>query len=124
MDKFKNYDDPAYYGPGVWYAIHKIAHTYNDKRAAKYIRNLIETFPCIKCRNHAIEYLKLNPIEKSIGKMLNKNGKQLPLGLFVWTWIFHNSVNLRIGKPQMKLSDAIETMEPNEMCSEMCDATK
>lgn len=118
----KTFDDPKYSGPGVWFVIHKQSYLHNGKETAKLIRNIIEEFPCIKCRKHGMEYLKANPIEKSINREITHNGETRKLGLFLWTVLFHNSVNQRLNKPQMSFSAALETIEM-EMCSEMCDAS-
>lgn len=45
-------------------------------------------FPCEKCKPHFQSYLKNNPPENASS-------------LFVYTWKFHNDVNVRLNKPTM-----------------------
>lgn len=122
LKDYKNYDDPVYYGPGVWLEIHTFA-LENDSKAASTILSMIKKFPCEKCRKHAMEYISKHPIEESVGKILEHEGVKRSIGLFVWTWIFHNNVNVRLGKPAMRLTDALMTVDIAS-CSEKCELSK
>jgi hypothetical protein len=86
-------------GNGYWICIHCIAFYARTKEeqiaAANTIKLLCRKFPCETCRNHAKKYLKEHPIEKYIN-VKTKSGEKL--GLFTWTWKFHNAVNHRLGK--------------------------
>jgi len=102
-------DTSKYYGPGLWTAFHCIAfysRTKEDQLSAVYaIKLMCRKFPCGTCRNHAKEYLKEHPIEKYIG-VKTKDGEKL--GLFIWTWKFHNAVNHRLDKPIISYEMAYE----------------
>src|SRR5438067_1119365 len=62
--------DPKKFGPGVWFSIHLSAVNATEDDDIKYfikqIKLLIQKLPCNDCSNHAIEYMKNNPIEQFI----------------------------------------------------------
>lgn len=86
-------------GSGYWSCIHTLAfyaRTKEEQLAAVYaIKMLCNKFPCENCRNHAKKYLEKHPIEKYIG-IKTKSGERL--GLFTYTWKFHNAVNHKLDK--------------------------
>jgi hypothetical protein len=94
--------NPVYIGPGIWYSIHILcanAKTQKEKEAViKQIRIIQDNFPCQECKIHFETYLKNHPPEDSI-----KGG---PESLFLWSVNFHNSVNFRLGKPQLSYEEA------------------
>ena len=118
------HSNPQYIGPGTWNAIHTLA--FNAKNATKQqqciknIKMLCKQFPCEKCREHALDYIKTHPMGHS---------KEKELGLFIWTWKFHNTVNFRIGKPNMSwdmayhLYDSLKQSD-NQECSEECSVSE
>ena len=91
--------DPDVFGPGTWFTIHTLA--YNATTPLKmdsFIENiklLAEKLPCKDCREHTLKYIKKNPLGdyKDIVDKFNRN-----IGMFKWTWLFHNDVNSRLGK--------------------------
>ena len=95
-----NFSNPAIIGPGVWYSIHlkaKHATTFEKKQEfVEYMEQLSREFPCMECRNHIKEYLDNNPFDIFF-QMINK--QQQDIGMFKWSWLFHNAVNTRLGKP-------------------------
>jgi Erv1 / Alr family len=131
--EYKGFEDPSYYGPGIWLLIHQLAYEANtvdlQKEAAEKIKNIITNFRCKICREHGKEYLALFEIKDSIGKYMKRHGKNQMLGLFVWTWMFHNHVNGRIGKKQMRLDDALKPFEIDQneglgYCTATCGSSK
>lgn len=106
-DKSKVLSNPKYVGPGTWHVIHALAYaakTKNEQQQfVKTMHTICETFPCENCKEHCKEYIKNNPMNKLIDVEFDTGEK---LGLFMWTWKFHNAVNQRIGKNTMSWSDA------------------
>lgn len=99
---------PKYIGPGVWYVLHSLAldsdreHDFNFFK--KVFLKIIHTFGCEVCKQHALKYIKTNPPSK-IGP------KYLPSE---YINKFHNTVNVRLGKP-------IYTLEKSrELFKEVC----
>lgn len=103
----KNNTNPKYIGPGTWNVIHTLAYnakTKEDKECFIKQMNLIcKQFPCETCRGHCKQYIKENPMEDYLNVVTE--GKKL--GLFTWTWKFHNAVNFRIGKPNLSWEMAL-----------------
>ena len=83
---------------GIWYTIHMLsAKAITPERKAvfrEYMKFLSEdNLPCSNCSYHLREYLMQNPLEKE-------------LNYFVWSWRFHNTVNQRLGKPEVDFETA------------------
>ena len=95
--------DPKYVGPGIWFSIHMLAANASipkEKEAVvKQIRIIQANFPCQECKGHFGKYLISHPPEETIN---DSN----PDSLFLWTVNFHNSVNYRLGKPQITYEEA------------------
>ena len=91
--------DPKKCGPGIWYTTHVYARdavTEEKKHIfLNHINMLRKDFPCEKCRGHINEYVEANPIEH-YWNVTDNDGNAI--GLFQWSWIFHNAVNERINK--------------------------
>jgi len=116
---FKDINDPIYAGPGAWYIIH--SQSIGDpKTYLELIRQLSIKFFCDNCLIHMREYLKLNPPENFQNILVERNGKQEKLGLFLWAWQFHNDVNKRLGKPLMSWETACDLYLKSDSCSETC----
>jgi len=119
---YKDSTDPKYIGPGVWNTIHKqayLARTPNQqKQFIVFMKDTCYWFPCKVCRGHCTEYIKNNPLENYLGSTVDGQ----PLGLFVWAWKFHNTVNARLKKPIMSWDTAITLYsESNDkVCSLSC----
>lgn len=90
---------PTSFGPGGWSIIHILAKwAKTSERIETFIMIIdviISTLFCIQCREHAITYLKNNPPSKY---SLIKNIEGRLIGMFLWSWEFHNIVNSRLGK--------------------------
>ena len=108
--------DPNYVGPGSWFALHMLSSKaipqFKDA-LVYYIKQFIDNFKCLRCREHAKKYMEVNPIENYL------NQKD---GLFKWTWEFHNTVNKRLGKPLVGWDEAYHMYHNPEagVCSADC----
>ncbi len=88
--------------------------------------NFSETFPCLTCREHIKEYLANNSMEAFWGPIYHEVSGE-DIGLFKWTWIFHNVVNARLAhwghaKKQMDFDTAYDLYyhSDNTTCSLDC----
>lgn len=85
------------WGNGRWQSIHVTAAwvdtTDKFKTWCSWIKNQVKNLPCPDCVKHAEEYVKANPPESAEDA-------------FIWSWRFHNTVNSRLGKPQMEYATA------------------
>lgn len=132
MSYYKDITNPKYVGPGVWYVIHSVAYYANtladQKNAIKTITFICDHFPCPKCRKHAQEYIKENPMENYLMKQVKDVKETKELSLFIWTWKFHNAVNYtRLGKHVMSFEVAKLLYAPvkeQKLCSKDCSGDK
>lgn len=121
-----NITDPKVVGPGIWFNIHRDAYDaqtiIKQRKAIKNIKRECDIFPCPNCRQHCQDYIRDHPIEQYIGVMVN--GK--PLGIFLWTWEFHNAVNARTNKPTVNWTTAcgLYGINNSNTCSKECTATE
>lgn len=112
---FKHIAHPHVFGPGTWWNLHMDglnADNYDDQQT--YIRNVnkkLAALPCLECRNHAMEYLIKNPVNKFSG---------IEEGYFRWSWEFHNTVNKRLGKPELPydLAKSLYSNHFNNYCTD------
>lgn len=72
-----------------WNKIHSYAASIDSysgaERFSKWIWRYAENFNCPKCKKHLLRYLERVPPSL--------------MHPFVWTWMLHNEVNQRLGKP-------------------------
>jgi hypothetical protein len=117
--KKKIVSNPAQIGIGMWISIHLMAknatNIYTKNSFIDYMYMLSQEFPCGKCRTHIQEYLKTHSFDPFMD-MQNENGD---IGMFKWSWIFHNAVNTRLGKPYLDWNTALEMYYP-EPTSQIC----
>ena len=111
--------DPKYIGPGYWTSWHlksmRAAKRNEKAEVSRCIVLDIASFPCLKCRDHAKEYVRKHPL---IDVVNNKK----EISLFEWTVNFHNAVNLKIGKDTYSLEDAMAMWSgDNSFCMDDCD---
>ena len=79
------------WGPPLWRFIHSFALHKSKAETRRMLYGVIQLLPCDECRRHYIKYITEFP----------------PSGdLFEWTVRLHNSVNRRLGKHVMTLTDA------------------
>jgi hypothetical protein len=112
--------DPKVFGPGEWYLIHTVAKqatTEEKKRQFVEFIELVRTsLLCANCAAHMTEYIQNNPIQQ-FWNVRAKDGTEV--GMFKWTWKFHNAVNARLGKPQLDW-DTAYTMFYTNLDSGVC----
>jgi hypothetical protein len=103
-------DNAKYFGPGYWILLHDMsirANTMAEKKhLARILTNLTFTFPCLKCREHMKAYVKSHPLEPVVNSKLFKDDNGVDISFFVYLWRFHNAVNKRLGKAEVKFEDA------------------
>lgn len=122
----KDFTNPEYIGPGVWYTIHMLSFKAQTLKrqfeVAEIIKQLCNSFPCEICKEHCKDYIINNPIENYLTFLVKVDNKFLPLGLFLWTWEFHNSVNKRLNKPLMDWNTAYNLYSNTEslICNNQC----
>lgn len=123
---YQDRTDPKYVGPGTWDVIHRRSFKARTRKTQLefiiLMKDICDGFPCHVCRGHCKEYIKNHPLEEYLEVMIDINGKRLALGLFVWSWKFHNSVNTRLKKPIMSWETAynIYSDKENLVCSKNC----
>jgi hypothetical protein len=102
----KQISNPATFGPGIWYCIHLTAKQAKDEISKKkfkdFMEHVIENLPCSTCQQHATNYYQSNPLKEYWN--IKENGEEI--GLFKWTWNFHNTVNNRLKKPYVSWENA------------------
>ena len=76
--------------PGIWFSIHTLSLNLKLEEFSNFLHNILKNLECIKCRNHALEYLSNNSLN-DYKNQKNKEGEYI--GMFKWTWEFHNSAN-------------------------------
>ncbi len=109
--------DPRIFGPGSWFDIHVYAAeatTPERKRAfMDFMRLLAPKLKCKTCKDHAIVYLRDHPMENYLTE---------EHGLFKWSWIFHNTVNRRLGKPEVDWTSALKLFVESDsgVCVQDC----
>lgn len=110
LSDFRDSTDPKYIGPGTWNVIHRRAFKArnHDQQLAfiEAMKDICYGFPCTICRGHCTEYIQNHPLEEYLDVTVDVNGGRLPLGMFVWSWKFHNAVNARLKKPIMSWDTA------------------
>lgn len=116
--------NPASFGPGIWYCIHRMARDANTEekkqKFKEFIENIIINLPCQTCMDHATEYYKNNSLKDYWH--LKENGKDV--GLFRWAFNFHNTVNSRLKKPIVSWDSAkMLFSEEDGICTSDCGQT-
>lgn len=97
-----DYTDPEHFGPIKWRLIHRMAARVHNEAGkiffVKFMEEIRDTLDCEDCKGHCTKYMQLNPFTP-YWNMTDSRGRHI--GMFKWTWTFHNSVNHRLGKPIM-----------------------
>jgi len=118
--------DPRSWGVGLWFSIHTYAINAKTDESKKsfmdYMKIICTNIKCDNCRKHATEYLETHPI-KDFYNIKNEKGEDI--GMFKWTYLFHNAVNSRLGKPQMDWDTAYSMYSPtSSVCLQGCGEDK
>lgn len=99
MESLQRYTDVSA-NLGRWDLIHNIAANADQagnletkKVYATVVKVAVERHYCEECRGHGTEWLRDNPPESYFNRID---------GCLYHSWMFHNSVNARLGKPQVK----------------------
>ena len=96
----------------------------NDDKQKQFItsmKKLCQKFPCHICAEHCKEYIEKNGMENYIGVTVEISGEKKNIGLFIWSWKFHNAVNFRTKKPLMSW-DTVYNLFSNTKNVHMCSA--
>jgi hypothetical protein len=116
-----------YTGPGTWHIIHTKAFLAKGDELKRhfihFMKNEIQpNLNCAECREHCYSYISSTNMEDYINKK-DKDGNDI--GLFFWTWEFHNAVNKRINKQQISWDDAYDYFNTQniKVCTVGCDET-
>jgi len=125
-------------GPGIWYVIHslsiEIENEYELEIFKQTLMNIFDTLPCPECKKHANEYYKKNPIDRSLLDLhIEGNYKyDFSIGVFRWTWMFHNFVNQQLEKDLLEFDTALslyivhnpnyEFFENENLFEDSCDS--
>jgi len=113
VDQMEFSKSPPYFGPGVWLSGHILAIDSIDDMSIDFfmgwINKMLYRLPCPICVKHATDYLSRHPME-SYRDSVDVNGVRN--GMFIWTWLFHNDVNNRLGKPTVDYEDAYNMYLP------------
>jgi len=106
--KKKTLANPGIWGTGAWRLLHCIAATYpkkptdvDKKRYENFVRHMGPVLPCRYCRDHMIDFLKIDPIRPSLVDRQQ---------FMRWTIRFHNSVNTKLGYPTLGIREALHSM--------------
>lgn len=113
--------DPKLIGPGIWQIIHLKAKLAIDNQTKKHFIDEMyfhyNNFPCANCRKHIQEYMDSHSFEPFYD-MKNNTGTEI--GMFKWSWMFHNAVNTRLQKPYLDWNTACEMYQINETVFKPC----
>jgi hypothetical protein len=126
LSDFRDHTDPKYIGPGTWDLLHRQAFQArtHDKQISTiaFIKDVCYGFPCKVCKGHSTEYIKNHPLEEYLDILVDIGGQRILLGIFVWTWKFHNAVNARLKKPIMSWDTVYNLYSDSDtlICSKSC----
>jgi len=111
--------DSKVFGPGMWYTIHITALKIGQDNFLSWIYIIISSIPCLRCRKHATEYISENPPDK-YKDVYDKSSGDL-IGMFKWSWKFHNDVNTRLSKPLLDYNTVYKMYnDESVLCSDSC----
>lgn len=94
------------WGSGLWAFLHTVSlvpftttwdAVSRQTAIARHVRAVADVLPCATCSAHYRDMLRDYPPEVAA---------QRPGGLFEWTVMVHNTVNVRLGVPQWSLESA------------------
>lgn len=104
--------NPVVTGPGLWYIIHLTAHDADTPEKIKdyieFLFKIVTRHPCGECRTEGTKYLQMTP-PNNYEKTRDDKGRLN--GMFLHSWMFHNNVNQRLGKPTISYRTAWEMFD-------------
>ena len=93
---------PKVFGPGIWFEFHTMATLSSTVETIDiyidHVKSIIDRLPCMKCRRDSQEYFDNDNPSKY---------KETTNGMFYWSWKFHNTVNVKLGKPLLEWDTGI-----------------
>jgi hypothetical protein len=113
-----------YWGPGMWNALHSITFDFPENATEQdrqnyriFFHSLKYVLPCASCREHYKQGIENDmPIELDNRDSISR-----------WLVNFHNSVNKRLGKPEVSYESVKEKYESmrgvcnsNDTCKQSC----
>jgi len=103
--------DPSIWGPHVWSTIHTLAkkadYDKSQESFYKFLSSLEQLLPCETCRSDYCVLRKKMKLQESNG------------GAFEYSVQLHNSVNKKLGKPEISMETA-NLLWSNPACSYSC----
>lgn len=101
------------WGPAIWYLFHTMAEKVKES-SFKIIKNdlianvktICSNLPCPTCSTHATQYIN----------KIDMNKIQTKEDFKYMFYIFHNSVNKRLGKPEFSLNELNEKYPKGNIC--------
>lgn len=103
-------------GPGYWDIIHRKSLLLSVDEFEEFIEEFLEMIPCDHCRDHALRYLR----RYRPSRYEHEYHGEIFVGNLIWTIRLHNSVNRRLGKPEMTISRGLSRwLKPDDchVCS-------
>lgn len=98
--------NPGVFGPHFWFVLHSVSFFYPEypdssdmRRHKEFYESFVYMIPCDECKKHYRVLLTRYPID---GHLESRNL------LSRWVVFIHNSVNKRLGKPQMDYDDVVD----------------
>jgi hypothetical protein len=126
MDEYLNrLSDPKVFGPGKWDTIHDLAiraKTPAQKEAfIESMQTICEKLKCQNCQKHCLTYLQTHS-PKNFLHIKSSTGEDI--GMFKWSWMFHNAVNARLHKPIVDWDTAYNLYSDTQamICTKDCGA--
>jgi hypothetical protein len=123
ISKFANTENYT----GIWFVIHLMAvyATTPEKKLAfvDMMHQISRNLKCEKCRSHALDYIQKYPIQEYFDDIIDDYGRDV--GIFKWSWDFHNAVNKRLKKPGLEWEIAYKLYSDDTfaVCKLDCDKT-
>ena len=125
-ENLKKLADPRSFGPGGWLMIHILAYNATSERNKKAFErdmaNICSGLKCHTCQGHCGKYLADNPMrDREYWNAKDEEGRDI--GMFKWSWAFHNAVNKRLGKPILDYDTAyhLYSNSPDTVCTKDCE---
>lgn len=126
-DENKEKDVAVYMGPGMWFMLHLMASEIESEADEdNFIRTLRMTcrrHACGNCQGHCKAYIEKVVPEKYKGILDDKGNR---IGMSKYIHEFHNAVNQRLGKPEMKWETyfSIYYLNKESACTKDCGQEK
>ncbi len=104
--------NPKIWGPYFWETIHFTAYGYPEnpneldkKTYHDFYSNIMKVLPCDKCTNSSQELFKNSGIHNFLGSKKD---------LIKWTYLFHKSINNKLGKKSPTLEEFMDNFTNRE----------